>query len=196
MKQRKTIVKRKTNETDILVSVNLDGAGKYKIDTGIGFFDHLLEQFSKQSLIDLKIQATGDLKVDEHHTVEDVGICLGQAIGKALGDKKGIERYGFLLPMDEALAQVALDLGGRAYLVFNYTPKREFVGDLPTELVEDFFRAFSENLKCNLHLAIKYGRNEHHKIEAIFKAVGRAMRMACEKNERISKMMPSTKGVI
>jgi imidazoleglycerol-phosphate dehydratase / histidinol-phosphatase len=196
MKKRTAKIIRKTKETQIEISVNLDGTGKYEIDTGLNFLDHMLELFSNQSLIDLKVKAKGDLQVDEHHTVEDVGICLGTAIKKALGDKLGIERYGFLLPMDETLAQIALDLGGRSYLVLNYQPKREFVGDLPTELLEDFFRAFADNLGCNLHIEIKYGRNEHHKIEAIFKSVGRVLRTACSQNSRTSSDLPSTKGIL
>ncbi len=194
MKKRIARVKRDTAETQIQMELNLDGAGKYDINTGIGFLDHMLKLFSKHSLIDLKILAKGDINVDEHHTVEDIGICLGQAIKQALGDKKGIKRYGFLLPMDESLAQVAMDLGGRSCLVFKYKPNREYVGDLPTELIEDFFAAFSENLGCNLHIEIKYGRNEHHKIEAIFKAFAKTMKMAIENDPRMKNMLPSTKG--
>lgn len=195
MKQkRQALIIRKTKETNIAVKLNLDGTGKYDIDTGVGFFNHMLELFSKHSLIDLNIKANGDLNVDEHHILEDIGIVLGQAIKQALGDKKGIRRYGFLLPMDEALAQVAMDLGGRSYLVFKYQPKREFVGDLPTELLEDFFQGLAENLKCNLHIEMKYGRNEHHKIEAIFKAFAKTMKMAVENDPRMKNMLPSTKG--
>lgn len=194
MRKRIAKIERNTAETQIQVELNLDGDGKYEINTGIGFLDHMLKLFSKHSLIDLKIQAKGDLSVDEHHTVEDVGICLGQAIKQALGDKKGIKRYGFLLPMDESLAQVAMDLGGRSCLALKYEPSREYVGDLPTELIEDFFAAFSENLGCNLHIEIKYGRNEHHKIEAIFKAFAKTMKMAIENDPRMKNMLPSTKG--
>lgn len=185
-------MKRKTNETNIELTVNLNGAGKRNISTGIGFLDHMLDLFAKHSGIDLYVKAKGDLEVDEHHTVEDIGICLGQALNEALGDKRGIERYGFLLPMDEALAMCAIDLGGRSYLVFNYEPKREFVGDLPTELIEDFFQAVADNLKANIHIEVKYGRNEHHKIEGIFKAFARAMKMAIKKDG--SNQLPSTKG--
>ena len=191
---RFAFINRETKETKINLELNLDGTGKHDIKTGFGYFNHMLELFSKHSLIDLKINAQGDLRVDEHHTVEDIGIVLGQAIRQALGDKKGIRRYGFLLPMDETLAQVALDLGGRSYLVFNYQPKREYVGDLPTELVEDFFQAITENLGCNLHIAIKYGRNEHHKIEAIFKAFAKTIKMAVENDPRAKNLLPSTKG--
>src|SRR3989338_6224657 len=151
----------------------------------------MLELFSKHSLIDLNIQAKGDLRVDEHHTVEDVGICLGQAIRQALGDKLGIKRYGFMLPMDESLVQVAMDLGGRSYLVFKYQPTREYVGDFPTELVEDFFQAVAENLQCNLHIELKYGRNEHHKIESIFKAFAKTIKMAIENDPRMKNLLPS-----
>lgn len=194
MKKRIAKIERDTAETQIQIELNLDGDGKYDINTGIGFLDHMLKLFSKHSLIDLKIQAKGDLSVDEHHTVEDIGICLGQAIKQALGDKKGIKRYGFLLPMDESMAQVAMDLGGRSCLVFRYKPSREYVGNLPTELIEDFFAAFSENMGCNLHIEIRYGRNEHHKIEAIFKAFAKTMKMAIENDPRMKNMLPSTKG--
>lgn len=191
---RKANVTRKTNETDITAKVNLDGTGRYQIDTGVGFLNHMLELFSKHSLIDLEIAAKGDLEIDEHHTVEDIGIVLGQTIAKALGDKRGIERYGFLLPMDEALAEVALDLGGRSYFVWDVKFKREMVGDMPTELFEDFFQAFADNLKANLHINLRYGRNDHHKAEAIFKGVARALRFAVSQDKRNADLMPSTKG--
>ncbi|MBU4481344.1 imidazoleglycerol-phosphate dehydratase HisB [Patescibacteria group bacterium] len=196
MKKRTATIKRKTGETDITVKVNLDGTGKYQIDTGIGFFNHLLELFSRHSLIDLLIKAKGDLKIDEHHLVEDVGICFGQAIRKALGNKKGIERYGFLLPMDDALAEVALDLGGRPYLVWNVSFKREKIGDMPTELFEDFFRAIANNLQANIHINLRYGRNEHHIAESIFKALARAMRLAISRDERVKDLLPTTKGIL
>ncbi len=185
---------RNTTETQIKIAINLDGTGKYSINTGIGFLDHMLGLFSKHSLIDLNIQTNGDLQVDEHHTVEDIGICLGQALKQALGDKKGIRRYGFVLPMDESLAQVTMDLGGRNYLVFKYQPAREYVGDFPTELLKDFFEAISQNMQCNLHIEVKYGRNEHHKIEAIFKAFAKTIKMAVENDPRTKNMLPSTKG--
>lgn len=196
MTKRTAKVRRETTETSITIEVNLDGTGKYEIETGIGFLNHMLELFSKHSLINLKILAVGDLQVDEHHTVEDVGIALGKAISDALGDKRGIERYGFLLPMDEALAEVALDLGGRPYLVWNVDFKREMIGDMPTELFEDFFQALVNSLGCNLQITLKRGRNEHHKVEAIFKAFARAMRFAVSKDERIKDLIPSTKGNI
>jgi len=195
MKKRTATIKRKTTETDITVSVNLDGMGRYKIDTEINFLNHMLALFSKHSLIDITIKAKGDIYIDEHHTVEDIGICLGKALSKALGEKNGIERYGFsLLPMDETLAEVAIDLGGRPYLVWNVSFKREKIGDMPTELFEDFFKALSDNLKANIHINVKYGRNEHHIIEAIFKSFARAMRFAISQNEKGKNILPSTKG--
>lgn len=193
--KKPTIIKRKTTETDVAVTVFLEGSGKYQINTGINFLNHMLELFSKHSLIDLKIEAKGDIKVDQHHTVEDVGICLGQALKKALGNRKGIQRYGFLLPMDESLAQVAIDLGGRSYLVWNVEFKREKIGDMPTELFEDFFKALADNLGANIHINLKYGRNEHHKAEAVFKAFARAMRFAVSKDRRMKDLLPSTKGI-
>lgn len=189
-----TTIKRKTTETDVAVTVFLEGSGKYQINTGINFFDHMLELFSKHSLIDLKITAKGDLKVDQHHTVEDVGICLGQVLKKALGNRKGIQRYGFLLPMDESLAQAAVDLGGRSYLVWNVEFKREKIGDMPTELFEDFFKALADNLEANIHINLKYGRNEHHKAEAVFKAFAKALGFAVSKDKRMKDLLPTTKG--
>jgi len=194
MKTRTATINRKTTETDISVTINLYGAGKYQVETGIGFLNHMLELFSKHSLIDLAVKAKGDLKTDEHHTVEDVGICLGEALRKALGDKRGIERYGFLLPIDEALAQVALDLGGRSYLVWNVSFKREKIGDMPTELFEDFFKAVADNLQANIHINVKYGRNEHHIAESVFKAFARALRFAVSRDKRAQDLLPSTKG--
>lgn len=193
---RKHRVERATKETRIRVEADLDGRGRSQISTGIGFFDHMLELLAKHSAIDLSVQADGDLSVDEHHTVEDVGLALGSALSGALGERRGIRRYGFLLPMDESLAQVALDLGGRPYLVFNAVFERERVGELPTELVEDFFKAVSDTLRANIHVNLHYGRNDHHKIEAIFKAFARALRMAIEADPRLSDDIPSTKGVI
>ena len=196
MKKRTATIKRKTGETDITIKVNLDGTGKYQINTGMVFFNHMLELFSRHSLIDLLIKAKGDLKIDEHHLVEDVGICLGEAIRKALGNKKGVKRYGFLLPMDDALAEVALDLGGRPYLVWNVSFKREKIGDMPTELFEDFFRAITDNLQANIHINLRYGRNEHHIAESIFKALARAMRFAISRDERVKNLLPTTKGML
>ena len=193
---RKAKVERKTEETEILVELNLDGKGKSEIKTGIGFLDHMLTLLSKQSLIDLTIRTKGDLFIDEHHATEDIGICLGQAIKKALGGKAGIKRYGFLLPMDESLAEAAIDLGGRPYLIWNVKFKREKIGDMPTELFEDFFKALSDNLGANIHINLRYGRNEHHMAEAIFKAFARALRLAVEKDSRIKRLIPSTKGIL
>lgn len=194
MKKRISTIKRKTSETEILVKVNLDGKGKYEVDTGIDFLNHMLELFSKHSLIDLIVKAKGDLNADEHHTIEDVGICLGEALAKAIGDKRGIERYGFLLPMDEALAEAAVDLGGRPFLVWNVKFKKEKIGDMPTELFEDFFKAVVDNLKANIHINVKYGRNEHHIAESIFKAFARALRFAVSRDKRARDLLPSTKG--
>ena len=187
-------IERKTTETEIYLNLNLDGSGNHKIETGIGFFDHMLELFSKHALIDLTIFAKGDLHVDEHHLVEDTGIVLGEALREALGDKRGIERYGFLLPMDETLAEVALDLGGRPYLVWNVDFKREMLGKMPTELFEEFFRALADNLQANIHINLKYGKNEHHMAEGIMKAFARAMRFAIMQDERMKGLLPSTKG--
>jgi imidazoleglycerol-phosphate dehydratase/histidinol-phosphatase len=188
-------LERKTTETSIQVEVSLDGTGRYQIKTGVGFFDHMLAQLAKHSMIDMDIRVEGDLHVDEHHTVEDTGLALGEAIRQALGDKRGIERYGFLLPMDESLAQVAIDLGGRPYLVFKATFERERVGEFPTELVEDFFRALADGLRGNLHIKVE-GRNDHHKIEAIFKGVAKALKQAVSYDPRSASLLPSTKGVL
>lgn len=189
-------VERTTKETSVAVEVKLDGERRARIATGLGFFDHMLELLAHHAAIDLTVEAKGDLRVDEHHTVEDVGLALGDALSKALGERRGIRRYGFLLPMDESLAQVALDLGGRPYLVFQASFERERVGELPTECVEDFFKAMSDALKANVHVQLHHGRNDHHKIEAIFKAFGRALRMAIEDDPRLGGGVPSTKGVI
>ncbi|MCB9202573.1 MAG: bifunctional histidinol-phosphatase/imidazoleglycerol-phosphate dehydratase HisB [Flavobacteriales bacterium] len=187
------IVHRKTNETDIFIEVNLDGNGKSSISTGIGFYDHMLEQISKHGNLDLNIQVKGDLHIDEHHTVEDTAIALGEAFIKALGSKKGIERYGFLLPMDDCLAQVAIDFGGRPWIEWDVEFKREKVGELPTEMFYHFFKSFSDNSKSNLNIKAE-GENEHHKIEAIFKAFAKAIKMAVSKTNQFS--IPSTKGTL
>lgn len=187
---------RKTTETDIQVSVSLDGSGTAHIATGVGFFDHMLQLLAHHGQLDLEIAAEGDLHVDHHHTVEDVGIGLGQAMRKALGDKQGIQRYGhFTLPMEETLCTVAVDLGGRYELGFNANFPTEKIGDFDTELVEEFCRAFASNTLCNLHILIHYGRNSHHMSEAIFKCMARALRMALEFDPRASGI-PSTKGVL
>ncbi|MFP6694298.1 MAG: imidazoleglycerol-phosphate dehydratase HisB [Pirellulales bacterium] len=187
---------RKTNETDITVSVDLDGQGVSDIDTGVGFFDHMLTLLSRHGCIDLEIAAKGDLHVDQHHTVEDVGICLGQAIKDALGDKSGIRRYGhFTLPMEETLATVAIDLSGRYAFAFHGEFPSAKIGDFDSELVEDFCQALAANALCNLHVNVHYGRNGHHVSEAIFKAMARALRMAVESDERMTGV-PSTKGTL
>lgn len=184
---------RKTNETDIRIAINLDGSGKSSISTGLGFFDHMLEQLSKHGGIDLEINVQGDLEIDEHHTIEDVAICLGETFLEALGSKKGIERYGFLLPMDDCLAQVAIDFGGRPWLVWDTSFKREMIGEMPTEMFMHFFKSFSDGAKCNLNIKAE-GENEHHKIESIFKAFAKAIKMAIRQTNDYS--IPSTKGVL
>ena len=197
MKIRKASVERITKETQIRGSLVIDGQGTYQISTGIRFFDHMLELFAKHGGFDLKLNATGDLDVDQHHTVEDVGIALGQLFAKALGDRKGINRAGyFVLPMDETLAVVAVDLGGRPALVYQNRVRVRLVGDLQTELVEDFFGGFVNHAGANLHAKVLYGRSNHHKIEAIFKCFARAMRYACSKDARLKKQLPSTKGLL
>jgi len=193
---RRAETRRQTKETSIRVAVNLDGSGEASVATGVGFLDHMLQLLAGHSLIDLDIEAAGDLQVDEHHTVEDVGITLGMALAEALGERRGIRRYGFLLPMDEALARVALDLGGRPFVVFEADFSRDRVGDLSTELVEDFVRGLAQHLGANIHVRVEYGRNDHHKIEAIFKALGRALRAAIERDPRLEDRIPSTKGVL
>lgn len=190
---RKAAVRRVTSETDILVKLNLDGSGKANIDTGLGFFNHMLEQIARHGSMDLLIQVKGDLHIDEHHTMEDVALALGDAFYKALGSKKGIERYGFLLPMDDCLAQVAIDFGGRSWLVWDAIFLREKIGDVPTEMFMHFFKSFTDNAKCNLNIKAE-GQNEHHKIESIFKAFAKAIRMAVSKNGTSS--IPSTKGIL
>lgn len=192
--ERTATVKRTTKETDILIELNLDGSGKCNINTGLKFFDHMLEQIGKHSGSDLTIQVKGDLEVDEHHTIEDTAIALGEAFGKALGNKRGVERYGFYLPMDDCLCSVALDFGGRAWLVYDAEFKREYVGDLPTEMVLHFFKSFSDAAKMNLNIKAE-GDNEHHKIEGIFKALAKSIKMAV-KRDIYQYVLPSTKGML
>lgn len=187
-------VHRKTNETDIEIEINLDGAGKSEINTGIGFFDHMLEQIAKHGCIDLKVAAKGDLHVDEHHTIEDTGIVLGECLLKALGNKRGIERYGYSLPMDDCLCSVALDFGGRAWLIWDAEFKREKIGDMPTEMFFHFFKSLSDASKMNLNINAK-GDNEHHKIEGIFKAFARSVKMAV-KRDLYKFQLPSSKGML
>lgn len=191
---RKVHHERNTNETKISIDVNMDGSGKAAIDTGLGFFDHMLDQIARHGKIDLAITTKGDLHIDEHHTIEDTGIALGEAFAKALFDKRGMERYGFALPMDEADAKVLIDFGGRNWLVWNADFKREKIGEMPTEMFFHFFKSFSDGAKCNLNIECK-GDNEHHKIEVIFKAFAKAIRMAV-KRDPISNYLPSTKGVL
>ncbi|MFM2392511.1 MAG: hypothetical protein RLZZ546_488 [Bacteroidota bacterium] len=190
---RSAVVVRKTNETSISISLNLDGNGTSNVHTGIKFFDHMLDQLARHGNIDLDIQVKGDLEIDEHHTIEDTAIALGEAVNIALGTKKGIERYGFLLPMDDCLAQVAIDFGGRPWLVWDAKFDREMIGNMPTEMFMHFFKSFSDNAKCNLNIKAD-GENEHHKIEAIFKAFAKAIKMAVSKTN--GNILPSTKGIL
>jgi imidazoleglycerol-phosphate dehydratase/histidinol-phosphatase len=194
-KKRASVVNRKTNETNINISLNLDGYGKASIKTGIGFFDHMLEQIARHANIDLNIKVKGDLKVDEHHTVEDTGLALGEAIRDALGNKKGIQRYGFFIPMDEAVAICTVDLGGRSYLNFNCKFNREKVGEFPTELTKEFFRALSVSMQANIFIKVK-GENDHHKIESMFKVFAKSLNEAARFDERNNNRIPSTKGII
>ncbi len=189
---RVAVVNRTTKETDISITLNLDGSGKYDNQTGLGFFDHMLDQLARHGQMDLAVFVKGDLHIDEHHTVEDTALALGEAFSKALGDKRGIERYGFTLPMDDCLAQVALDFGGRPWLVWDSEFKREKIGEVPTELFFHFFKSFSDAARCNLNIKAG-GVNEHHKIEAIFKAFAKAIRMAVK---REGNQLPSTKGIL
>ncbi len=191
---RKLVHERNTNETQIKIELNLDGSGKAVINTGLGFFDHMLDQIARHGKMDLNITAKGDLHIDEHHTIEDTGIALGEAFAKALADKRGMERYGFALPMDEAEAKVLIDFGGRNWIVWNTEFKREKIGEMPTEMFFHFFKSFSDAAKCNLNIECK-GENEHHKIEAIFKAFAKAIKMAV-KRDPLSNYLPSTKGVL
>jgi imidazoleglycerol-phosphate dehydratase len=189
-------IQRKTAETEITLALNLDGTGQAQIQTGVGFFDHMLTLLAKHSCIDLTVQAKGDLQIDPHHTVEDVGIALGKAFLQALGDKAGIRRFGHcILPMDESLATVAVDFSGRSYFAWNAEIPQSRLGDFNTELAQDFWHAFTANALCNLHIILHYGRNTHHQIEAIFKATARAVRQAIEPDPR-SPGIPSTKGTL
>lgn len=194
--QRRVAAKRTTSETDIDIELNLDGNGRASIDTGIGFLNHMLELFTKHSGIDLKLTVKGDLHVDEHHSVEDAAIVLGEAFTKALGNKAGIERYAFYLPMDESSATILLDFGGRTHLEWNVSFKREKIGDLPTELIKHFFKSFAEGARCNLHVTAQ-GENEHHIAEGIFKGLAKAVKDAIRRDiSKVSNEIPSTKGVV
>lgn len=194
LKERTAQIKRNTNETKIKINLNLDGEGKSSINTGIAFFDHMLDQLARHGQMDLQIKVNGDLEVDEHHTIEDTAIALGEVFTKALGNKLGIERYGFCLPMDDCLAQVAIDFGGRNWLVWKADFKREMIGKMPTEMFYHFFKSFTDGAKCNLNIKAE-GTNEHHKIEAIFKAFAKAIKMAV-KQDTEKMILPSTKGVL
>jgi imidazoleglycerol-phosphate dehydratase/histidinol-phosphatase len=190
---RKVVHRRTTRETDIKISLNLDGKGNSSIQTGLGFFDHMLDQLAKHGHLDLHLEASGDLHIDEHHTIEDTALALGEAFSKALGDKRGLERYGFTLPMDDALAQVAIDLGGRPWLVWEAEFQREKIGDMPTEMFFHFFKSFSDTARCNLNIKAE-GVNEHHKIEAIFKAFAKALKSCIQRSN--NNQLPTTKGVL
>jgi imidazoleglycerol-phosphate dehydratase len=195
--QRVAALERNTTETKIALKLTIEGQGRYTVSTGIRFFDHMLELFTRHGAFDLELQCKGDLDVDQHHTVEDVGIALGEAFGKALGDKKGIMRAGyFVMAMDETLAVAAVDLSGRVSYVVDDKVKVRLVGDFQSELLADFFDGFARGAKANVHVKTMYGRSNHHKIEAIFKAFARALRGACSRDERMSEMLPSTKGLL
>lgn len=194
---RNSKIKRETKETSILLEINLDGTGKSEISTGIGFFNHMLESFSKHSLIDLNLSCKGDLEVDAHHSIEDIGIVLGMGIAKALGTKEGINRFGsFILPMDEVLSMAAVDFGGRSYLSFDAEFKNSNINEFPTECIYDFFYSLTQEARINLHIKLFSGRNDHHKAEAIFKSVAKAIRIALQKDDRNKGQIPSTKGII
>src|SRR5262245_24390324 len=194
---RAAMFDRRTTETQIRGRLVVDGQGRYDVRTGIRFLDHMLELFARHGGFDLKLRATGDLDVDQHHTVEDVGIVLGEAVSKALGDRKGINRAGyFIMPMDETLAVVAIDLSGRPHSVVDLKVKVRLVGDLQTELVHDFFDGFAMGARANVHAKVLYGRSSHHHIEAVFKAFARALRVACSKDRQLARMLPSTKGLL
>jgi imidazoleglycerol-phosphate dehydratase len=195
---RRATIDRRTTETQIQLTLKLDGKGSYDISTGIRFLDHMLELFARHGGFDLRLRATGDLDVDEHHTVEDVGIALGEAVAQAVGSKRGINRAGdFLMPMDETLALAAIDLSGRPFPVIDISKVRAArVGDLPVELVQDFFEGFANAARANVHVKVLYGRSSHHQIEAVFKAFARALRVACSKDRQMARMLPSTKGLL
>jgi imidazoleglycerol-phosphate dehydratase len=191
------MIRRRTSETDVAMKLALDGRGRYRIHTGIRFLDHMLELVARHGGFDLRVDASGDLDVDQHHTVEDVGIALGEAVTKALGNRRGINRAGyFVMPMDETLAVAAIDLGGRPHTVVDIAVKAARVGDLQTELVHDFFEGFASAARANVHVKVLYGRSSHHQIEAVFKAFARALRVACARDKRLARMLPSTKGLL
>jgi imidazoleglycerol-phosphate dehydratase len=194
---RRAVIDRRTTETQIALTLTLDGQGRYTVRTGIRFLDHMLELFTRHGGFDLSVNATGDLDVDQHHTVEDLGIALGEAVSQALGDRKGINRAGyFVMPMDETLGVAAIDLGGRPHAVVDLKLKVQKVGDLQAELVHDFFEGFAIGARANVHVKVLYGRSSHHHVEAVFKAFARALRVAVSKDKRLAKMLPSTKGLL
>jgi imidazoleglycerol-phosphate dehydratase len=194
---RRAVIERHTNETQIGLTLVLEGKGRYQVTTGIRFLDHMLELFTRHGGFDLKVVAKGDLDVDQHHTVEDLGIALGEAVSGAIGNRRGINRAGyFVMPMDETLAVAAIDLGGRPHTVVDLRGPAARVGDLQTELVHDFFEGFAIGARANVHIKVMYGRSSHHKVEAVFKAFARALRVACAKDKRLAKMLPSTKGLL
>ncbi len=194
---RRAVIDRQTTETQIALTLTLEGHGRYQVRTGIRFLDHMLELFTRHGGFDLKVQATGDLDVDQHHTVEDLGIALGEAVSQAIGNRKGINRAGyFIMPMDETLAVAAIDLGGRPHAAVDLKVKVLKVGDLQTELVHDFFEGFAIGARANVHVKVMYGRSSHHHIEAVFKAFARALRVAVAKDKRLARMLPSTKGLL
>ena len=194
---RRAVINRVTTETQIALTLAIDGKGRYDISTGIRFFDHMLELVTRHGGFDLKLRATGDLDVDQHHTVEDVGIALGEAVSAALGNRRGINRAGyFVMPMDETLAVAAIDLGGRPHAVVDLRLKVSKVGDLQSELVQDFFEGFAQGVRGNIHVKVLYGRSSHHQVEAIFKAFARALRVACSKDKQLGRTLPSTKGLL
>ena len=194
---RRGVIERQTTETSISIKLTLDGRGRYDVRTGVRFLDHMLELFTRHGGFDLRVRAEGDLDVDQHHTVEDIGIALGEAVEAALGSRRGINRAGyFVMPMDESIGVVAIDLGGRAHAIVDARVKTQKVGDLQADLLTDFFEGFARGARANVHLKVLYGRSDHHKVEALFKAFGRALRMACSRDRRLAKVMPSTKGLL
>ena len=194
---RKGVIERSTTQTSIKVRIGLEGRGRYQVSTGIRFFDHMLELTARHGAFDLEIEARGDLDVDQHHTVEDVGIALGEAVGQALGTRRGINRAGyFVMPMDETLAVAAIDLSGRPHAVVNHGVRTRLVGDLQSELITDFFEGFAIGARANVHVKVLYGRSSHHRVEAVFKAFARALRVACSNDRQLGRMLPSTKGLL
>ena len=194
---RRAVIERTTKETSIQLSLRLDGRGRYDVRTGIRFLDHMLELVARHGAFDLKVRAFGDLDVDQHHTVEDLGIALGEAVAQAIGSRRGINRAGyFVMPMDETLAVAAIDLGGRVHAVVDLKARASRVGDLQTELVDDFFDGFAQGARANVHIKVMYGRSSHHQVEAVFKAFARALRFACSKDRQLAKVLPSTKGLL